>query len=89
MYRVKGSLSNGKAFAFDSATATLDAALTDTATKLRGKVPAGTDITRVSFQKRGETITDIQIGDAPKRARTPATPAAAAATTSTPTAGRK
>lgn len=76
MFKVKGSLSNAKSFAFDASAATLTDAFKELGTKLSGKVPAGVEITRVSFQKRGAILSEVQFADVKKRDRT--TPATAA-----------
>ncbi len=68
MFKVKGSLSNSKTFQFDSAANSLTDAFNDVGKKLSGKIPAGTEITRVSFTKRGAILTDVVLSDVKKRA---------------------
>jgi len=68
MFKVKGRLSNNKAFAFDSQANALSEAFNDMGKKLQGKVPAGVEITACSFLKRGAILSDIVMSDVKKRA---------------------
>lgn len=86
MFRVKGTLSNGKGFKLEVNQPTLNLAVGEVTEKI-GKIPAGPDnkkpeITAVSFASRGTPSTELELVDVPKRERKKA--AAAAPATSAP-----
>lgn len=78
MFKVKGRLSNSKAFAFDSPANTLQDAFADVGRKVTPKVPKDVEITALSFLKRGPILTDVVMSDVKKRKSNSSTQTAAA-----------
>jgi len=68
MYKVRGTLTNGKAFKFDARAITLDDAVSELNGKLTAlKIDAG--VVRVSFSTRSAPNAELELSEVKKRER--------------------